>query len=236
MSVFVFINALYSQTLSTTIGFEERVHNFGTILEKNGKVSHSFVFHNNGTTPAVISDIRSDCGCIGKLLSNSTVKPGGKGVVTITFNPLYKSGFFSKEIMVFSNNGKEFNHVWVEGNVTPAEHPIEEDYPYNFGSGLYLRLKTMALGYVTPGETKQAELHYANNTSEPMLLSFVADGSKDELKFSNPGKLKPKERGIMMVTYTMPLLNNDDVIIHLQPYVNGTKKKGNARHKNSEPE
>ena len=223
--IIVFFRALCSQTLSTTIVFEERVYNFGTILEKNGKVSHSFVFHNKGITPVVISDIRSDCGCIGKVISNPTVKPGGKGVVTITFNPAYKSGFFSKEIMVFSNNGKEFNHVWMEGNVTPAQHPIEEDYPYNFGSGLYLRLKVMAFGYVKPGETKQVELHYANYTSKPMELNFVADGKNNGLKYINPGKLKPKERGVMMVSYTLPLLNNGDVIIHLHPFVNGKKKK-----------
>ena len=39
-----FSYALEAQNLSTDITFEERVHNFGTILEKNGKVSHTFVF------------------------------------------------------------------------------------------------------------------------------------------------------------------------------------------------
>jgi len=220
-----FINASYAQTLSATISFEERVHEFGTILEKNGKVSHSFVFHNNGKTPVTINDIRSDCGCIGKVISNPTVKPGGKGVITITYNPQYKSGFFSKEIMIYSNEGKEFNHVWVEGTVTPMEHPVQEDYPYNFGNGLYLRLKVMAFGYAKPGETKQVELHYANNTNKPMTLSFMADGGKNDLKYNNPGKLTPREQGVMVFSYTMPLSYTDDVVIHLHPVVNGIKIK-----------
>ena len=83
----------------------------------------------------------------------------------------------------------------------------------------------MAFGYVKPGETKQVELHYANNTSKPMELNLVADGSNNGLKFNNPGKLKPKERGVMMVSYTLPLLENGDVIIHLHPFVNGKKIK-----------
>ncbi|KAI9452866.1 hypothetical protein F5148DRAFT_1289433 [Russula earlei] len=220
-----FINVLHTQTLSTAITFEERVHEFGTILEKNGKVSHAFVFHNNGKAPVTINDIRSDCGCIGKVIANPTVKPGGKGTVIITFNPQYKSGFFSKEIMIYSNDGKEFNHVWVEGTVTPMEHPVEDDYPYNFGNGLYLRLKVMAFGYEKPGETKQVELHYANNTNKPMKLSFLAEGGKNELKYNTPDQLKPKERGVMVFSFTMPPSFTEDVMIHLHPLVNGKKIK-----------
>ena len=218
-----FAHSLRSQNLSTTITFEERVHNFGTILESMGKVSHAFIFHNNGKTPVVINEIYSGCGCIGRVLSKKPVKPGGKGVVTILFNPSYKSGFFSKEIVVFSNNGQEYNRIWVEGNITPAGHPVEDDYPYNFGSGLYLRLKVMALGYCKPGETKQITLHYANETNKPMTLRFVGGKNKGLLAFDNPGTVMPKGRGAVTFSYTMPATGNDDMIIPVYLYVNGKK-------------
>ena len=223
VSLFIFINPLHSQNPSSTITFEERVHNFGTILEKNGKVSHSFVFRNGGKTPVIINDIFSGCGCIGKILSKAPVKPGGKGAVTITFDPDYKSGFFSKEIVVFSNNGKEYNRIWVEGTITPKVHPVEDDYPYNFGNGLYLRLKVMAFGYVKPGETKQMELNYANETNKEMNLSFVVKDNKQGLKFASPVKIGPKMRGVINFSYTMPYSNNDDVVYVLYPYVNNKK-------------
>ena len=86
------------------------------------------------------NDVHSACGCIGKVVNNGTVKPGEKGKVVITFDPSYKSGFFSKEIVVLSNNGQSYNRIWVEGKIEPAEHPVEDDYPYNFGDGLFLRL------------------------------------------------------------------------------------------------
>ena len=219
-----FSYALEAQTLSTDITFEERVHNFGTILEKNGKVSHTFVFKNNGKKAAVINETYSGCGCIGKVLSKDPVKPGEKGKLTITFDPVYKSGFFSKEVVVYSNNGQEYNRIWVEGVITPAEHPIEDDYPYNFGSGLYLRLKVMAFGYLKPGETKEMELHYANGTGKEMTLNFTVAGNKEgSLKFTNPGKIAPKARGVIKFSYTMPMLSNDDVVLHLNPYVNNKK-------------
>ena len=222
LMMFMFMNQLFSQTVSSDITFDERVHNFGTILEKNGKVSHSFVFHNRSRKLVIIDRVYSDCGCVGKLLSKASIKPGEKGVVTITFDPAYKAGFFSREIAVFFNEDKNYNHIWIEGSVKPYEHPIQEDYPYNFGNGLYLRLKVMAFGYMKPGETKQMELHYANNTGKGMTLNFVAGENKKGLKYTDPGKVESKKRGTITFYYTMPRLN-DDVIIHLHPYVNGRK-------------
>ena len=223
LTIFTFVNPLRSQAPSSTITFVERVHDFGTILEKNGKVTHTFIFHNTGKTAIVINDIYSGCGCIGKVLSKTPVDPGGKGEVTITFNPDYKSGFFSKEIVVYSNNGQNYNRIWVEGVVVPGEHPIEDDYPYNFGDGLYLRLKVMAFGYLKPGETKQMELNYANSTIKEMTLNFVVEGTKGGLKFTNPGKIGPKTRGVVTFSYTMPYSGSDDAAFTLYPYVNNKK-------------
>lgn len=220
-----FLQPVQAQTPSSTISFEERVYDFGTISEKKGKVSHKFIFHNKGTTPVVISDIYSGCGCIGKAVSKAPVKPGGKGEVVITFNPEYKSGFFSKEVVVYSNNGENYNRIWVEGKITPAEHPIEDDYPYNFGEGLNLRLKVMAFGYLKPGETKQMELHYANSTNQEMTLNFVIRDNKQGLKFSNPGKIPANAKGVISFSYTMPLPSVDDVYFTLYPYVNKKKTK-----------
>jgi hypothetical protein len=141
----------------------------------------------------------------------------------ITFNPEYKSGFFSKEILVFSNNRNNYNRIWVEGTIKPAEHPVEEDYPYSFGNGLYLRLKVMAFGYLKPGETRQMQLHYANATDKEMTLNFIVEGNKAGLKFTNPGKIKPKERGVMNISYTMPPSTGNEVLYRLFPSVNNKK-------------
>jgi hypothetical protein len=221
--IFFSISPLNSQTPSSTIVFEERVHDFGTILEKNGKVSHTFVFHNKGKTPVVINEIYSGCGCIGRAVSDAPVKPGGKGEVTIIFNPEYKSGFFSKEVVVNSNNGQNYNRIWVQGIIIPGEHPIADDYPYNFGEGLYLRLKVMAFGYLKSGETRQMDLNYANNTDKEMVLNFVVLGNRAGLKFSSPGKIGPKERGVVTFSYTMPNEIKDDVVFFLNPFINNKK-------------
>ncbi len=221
--IVAFAAPVWSQSLSTSIQFEERVYNFGTIQEKKGKVSHTFVFQNRGTKSVTIDEVNSGCGCIGKVITKGPVKPGEKGKVTITFNPSYLSGFFSKEIVVLSNNGQEYNRIWVEGVIEPMEHPIEDEYPYNFGNGLYLRLKVMAFGYAKPGETKQMQLHYANSTNKEMTLQFVANEKMEGLQFTNPGKIAPKAKGVVKFTYTMPVTSNKDAVIKVVPYVNDRK-------------
>jgi hypothetical protein len=223
MVTFIFSDFLWSQTPSSAISFEERVYDFGNIVEKNGKVSHTFVFHNNGKEPVVISNIYSGCGCIGQVVSKDPVKPGGKGTVAISFSPEYKSGFFSKEVIVYSNKDQNYNRIWVQGTITPSEHPIEDDYPYNFGNGLYLRLKVMAFGYLKPGETKQMNLHYANDSDKPILLNFVIAGNAKGLKFANPGKIPPKGKGLVAFAFTMPASVRNDAVFTVYPYVNNKK-------------
>jgi len=213
-------NILPAQTPSPTIVFDQKIHNFGTIRESNGKVSHTFIFKNTGKAPVTIDEVHTGCGCIGNVITQGPIQPGAKGKVTITFDPAYKSGFFSKEIVVLSNNRQHYNRIWIEGTIQPAEHAIEDDYPYNFANGLYLRLKVMAFGYVRPGETKHMELHYANNTNKEMDLRFVAVNHPPGLIFTNPGKIPAKGRGVMKVAFTMPLTNAEEVLIKLHPYVN----------------
>lgn len=217
------VNLLQGQTLSESIQFGERVYNFGTIEEKNGKVSHTFVFQNKGTTPVTIDNIHSACGCISKVMDKVPVKPGEKGKVTITFDPAYKSGYFSKEIVVLSHNNQQYNRIWVEGVINAMEHPVEEDYPYNFGNGLHLRLKVMAFGYMKPAETRVMELHYANDSEQEMTLEFAETGKYPGLKMTNPGKIGPKARGVIQVSYTMPANTGNEMLLQLHPLVNSKK-------------
>lgn len=217
---------LAAQSLSESIEFEERVFDFGTIEEAKGKVSHTFVFRNKGTKPVELTSINSACGCIGKVATLGAIAPGKKGKVTITFDPAYNEGFFSKEIVVLSNNATEYNRIWVEGKIIAAERPVALEYPYAFGSNLHLRLKLMAMGFLKPGESREMDLHYANDSNEEMDLRFQVQGSiGGQVILSNPGKIAPKARGVVKVKYHMPLYSLQDDQVKLVPLVNGKPVK-----------
>ncbi|MBB4038295.1 hypothetical protein GGR21_004227 [Dysgonomonas hofstadii] len=219
---FISIN-LYSQTASSTLSFEERTHDFGKIEEKDGRVSHTFNFKNTGSQPVVINNIVTGCGCVSNEYSKEPIQPGATGKIVISYNPAYRPGNFSREITIFSNNGDYVNWVTIKGEVIPFEHPVEEDYPYAFGDGLYLSLKTLAFGRIPVGATNEIELRYANDTNKPMTLKFVIDGNYPNISFINPALLKSKERGKVIVRYTMPESNNKEISVNIYPVVNGKK-------------
>ncbi len=218
----VFLSQVFSQTTSP-LAFEESIFDFNDVLEKNGKVSHTFIFRNRGSQPVIIDEVLSGCGCTSHIYSKESVKPGHTGKITISFDPLYRPGFFSKEIVVFSNKRKNTNRLWVKGTVIPIDHPVEEDHPYYFGSGLYLSLKVLSFGNLSRGGSKQIKLRYANNTKQTMSLGFFVEGSDSNLKFNSPGNLAPLQRGVMVFTYTMSRHLAGESVVNIFPVVNGKR-------------
>ena len=113
--------------------YDKRVHDFGTIKEKDGKVSHTFTFTNTSILPVVISDVNSWCGCTTAEYTKTPILPGKTAKVTVTFNPQSRPGKFSKEVVLNLDGNKGFTRVWIKGNVIPYRHPVGEDYPYEIG-------------------------------------------------------------------------------------------------------
>lgn len=209
---------------SADLVFEERVFDFGEIEEAKGAVSHEFKFKNIGQKVVALNRMTSGCGCVQFEFSKEPVRPNGTGKVKVTYNPAYRPGFFSKEVVVLSNQ-TNYNRIWVKGTVIPCEHPVEEDHPYSFGNGLYLSLKILSFPQITIGTSKEIVLRYANDTEKPITLEFRIEGENDNVSFVNPGKLKAKERGQMTVKYTMKRAIGKEEYTTIYPVINGVKLK-----------
>lgn len=213
----------YAQAVSPFIVFEERVFEFGDIYEKDGVVSHTFVFKNTGKISVKIDEVVSGCGCTSHEFLSTAINPGQKSQITISYNPRHRPGFFSKEIVVLSNNKTHINRVWIKGNVISQEKPIEEDHPYEIGNGLYLSLKVLAFGKVEFGKSRQIKLLYANGTEKPMTLSFLVEGNHKNITFQNPGNLSSKQRGEMIFSYNANYKFKGVLQFKIFPVVNGQK-------------
>lgn len=218
-----FLFPLQAQTASSVLQSDKRIHDFGEIQEKEGKVSHTFIFTNTTKIPIVINDSHSGCGCVTSEYTKEPIKPGGTGKVTVTYNPAYRPGFFSKEIIVLFNNGKNFTRIWIKGTVISFFRPVEEDHPYYFGNGLHCSLKVLPFGTVFKGESKEIKLFYANDTEKEMNLTFIVDGDHPGITFINPGKLVPSQRGKMKFKYTSSSKKAGLQVFNIYPFVNGKK-------------
>lgn len=106
---------------SAKIKFDDTMHDFGLISEEGGSVSHGFEFTNTGDVALVILDVTTNCGCTVADYPQAPIAPGGKGAITITFNPQGNPGEFAKEIVVKSNAGKRKIRLRIKGMVMPRQ-------------------------------------------------------------------------------------------------------------------
>lgn len=86
--------------------FNEKTHDFSTIKEANGPVTHTFEFTNTGGEPLVIINVNASCGCTRPEYPKEPIMPGKKGKVKVTFNPAGRPGEFSKEVKIRTNGDK----------------------------------------------------------------------------------------------------------------------------------
>lgn len=177
----LYLVASYAQTLSDELVFEERVFDFGEIKEENGLVSHEFEFKNVSQKVISINGVTSGCGCVQFEFPKEPLRPNTTGKVKVTYNPAYRPGFFSKEVVVLSNNNANYNRIWVKGTVIPCKHPVSENYPYEYGSGLWMNFEVMAFGTIGKGGTKTMKLKYVNDTDNDIQLMFVVIGGNTNL-------------------------------------------------------
>lgn len=108
----------FAESMITFTG--QKKHDFGTVKEEGGPVTTEFVFTNTGDTPLVIISANASCGCTHPKYPTDPIKPGGKGVIKVTYLPKGRPGEFNKSIKVRTNakNAKKVT-LRISGVVIP---------------------------------------------------------------------------------------------------------------------
>ena len=201
--------------------YDKRIHDFGTIYEKDGKVNHTFTFTNRGKDPVTISDINAWCGCTTVRYPKEPVFPGKTAKVNITYNPDHRPGTFSKEVVVILNGGKNYTRLWVKGNVIGMQHPVTEDHPYAYGSGLYMSHRVLPFPPMKVGEEKKMRLLIANDTKKKMNVEFIRRPNNRVLQFPDQLVLNPGESTEVYAHYRILKDYNYTRCVYIIPKVNG---------------
>lgn len=203
----------------------ERVHDFGTIYEKNGKVTNVFKFKNMGKMPVAVTKVNTWCGCVAANYTKKAVRPGETATVTVTFDPDHKSGNFVKQVVLLLNDGKSYARVWIKSNVVPYQHPVAEDHPFYYGQGLYMNQQLLPFPDLRVGQTYTYDLKLANNTNKVMKIVFKRIPDNTVLKMPEEITLKPNERTSIKVNYAYFCKHKVSRSIDIIPIVNGKKVK-----------
>jgi hypothetical protein len=99
------------------LSVSEDSHDFGTIKESGGKVSHAFVIKNEGSQPLVITRVIASCGCTSPQWTAEPIAPGKTGEVLVTYDPQGRPGPFAKTVSIYSNGKRGSQVVTIRGEV-----------------------------------------------------------------------------------------------------------------------
>ena len=109
-----FVSAQEKEAVLAVVG--EAVHDFGTIKEADGPVSHIFKVKNEGNAPLIITKVTASCGCTQPEFPKEPIAPGKTGEIKVTYTPSGNAPF-NKQISVYSNGKAGTTILSVKGVV-----------------------------------------------------------------------------------------------------------------------
>jgi hypothetical protein len=193
---------------------------FGRIYENHGKVSHTFTLKNSGSTPLIISNVRTNCGCTSPAWTKEPVEPGAEGFVTVEYDPKNIRGSFHKTVQVQSNASNANMFLTISGVVVPA---LKKEKLYYKVGDLSVKSRHINLGYLYKGTMGHAAITIANLSDEPMELALTDIPEQIE-EYRLPGLLQAGEYGQIEVYYNTNKVDEWDVVIdRLSIVINGKK-------------
>ncbi len=183
------------------IRFDAQAHDFGTISQENGPVTHEFSFVNITDNPIRITGVEASCGCTTPSWTSEPVAPGDSGFVQAQFNPYNRPGVFNKTLSVRFDAVGEPVTLFIRGKVNPAAGPVSEEYRHKIG-GIRLKYATLNMGkvFTTDEPTEQKFSIYNDSDTVITFLENVEKPGHVGVTFE-PVRIAPGETAEMVVRY-----------------------------------
>jgi hypothetical protein len=190
-----------------SITFEKTTHDFGTVKEEAGSISHDFKFTNTGKAPVIISNVKASCGCTTPDWTKEPVMPGQTGFIKAMYNTANRPGAFNKSLTVTSNTEPSSNTLFISGNVTPKVKSPEEEFPKKIGNTRF-NSESLDLGSITTKEVITREFPVYNSGTSPLVF-LAPQGLPKHIQISiTPASIATLQKGSIKVTYD-PKKKND---------------------------
>lgn len=174
-------------------------HDFGTMKEDGGRKTFDFVFVNTGDSVLLVTRAVPSCGCTTPEWTRTPVPPKGTGYIRAIFDPMNMPGPFRKNITIHSNAKPTPVVLFIEGNVTPREPTIEDQYRWPLGG---LRFESQHLAFTTVKKTEKRirVMPVINTSDKPITIGFEGLPAHLSMK-ANPETLKPGQKGLIEGTF-----------------------------------
>lgn len=113
------VGSLAALAAGPDIKIDKTVHDFGTIKEADGPVTHVFVITNTGDAPLIVISANAACGCTTPIIPREPIKPGESAEIKVKYDPKGRPGEFSKNVRVKLNTKDGRTSLKIKGVVVP---------------------------------------------------------------------------------------------------------------------
>lgn len=186
--VLIGISSTYAQ--AQKISFSETTYDFGTIGDRDGKVSHEFKITNDSDQPLVISRVVASCGCTSPNWTKEPIEPGHSGFINVVYNPAGNQGNITKTVRVTTNIEPTNTTLYIKANVLKGNADPTSTYPISFGDLLFKEAPVLDFGQMDIKEKKTIEIEAYNNSTENISDIFSLPTYISVEPTTLPSKLK----------------------------------------------
>lgn len=125
----------------------------------------TYKVHNAGTSPLMISNVTTSCGCTQMQWTETAIAPNEEGTVTVVFDA-EAIGTFYKEVGVYCNASNEPIYLYFKGTVAWEEERPAVELPYAIGE-IGVSDDEIEFADVVRGAKPTFELTVQNNSKQP---------------------------------------------------------------------
>lgn len=147
------------------------IHDYGTIEENGGPVSHDFIVSNTGKAPLVINRVTASCGCTTPDWTKAPIAPGKTGVIKVTYNPAGRPGPFNKTISIYSNGKQGAYILSIKGSVIPKSKGNSMPMSTSIGD-LKMTTSSVLFNVINPGEVRGERITIKNGSNNTMNITL----------------------------------------------------------------
>ncbi len=192
-------------SIAQNLKFDNPTWDFSTIAEEGGQVSHTFNFKNVSSSPVVIINATTTCGCTIPKYSKKPISAGAESTIEITYDPMYRPGKFSREVKIYTSASDNPEVIKIVGDVTPRKKSVQEQYIYLLEGGVRISSLYAYLQNVSPGQTRSSTFEVINTSNESRKITLKPAFSTPYLECNYPAEpLQAGESGSITVTYEIP--------------------------------
>ncbi|MDR2025950.1 MAG: DUF1573 domain-containing protein [Prevotellaceae bacterium] len=177
--------------------FDELVHDFGTVKEELGSVTHAFKFVNKGDKPLVIANVQASCGCTTPGWTKEPVKPGETGEVLATYRT--SAGSFDK-VLTVTASGLPPVVLHIKGNVTKKPEDLAVTYPQTFGDLRSKNKRDLSFPQISSQQNTPSQTVEVANAGDKVVNVTFENVPEYIIVTAIPESLSPQQKGQITVS------------------------------------